>query len=138
MKLKVIAILAAVVVALAISCQSDEQVEFQRYYSAGSLAYASHCQNCHGVKGEGLQGLIPPLTDTIYIKNSKNNLACFLKNGLHGKITVAGRDYEERMPQSGLAPIEIADILTYVVNSFGNKAGMVNVDKVGEDLNNCK
>src|ERR1700742_4423397 len=136
MKLTVIAVLASAVIILAISCQSDEQVEFRRYYSAGSLTYINHCQNCHGAKGEGLGALIPPLTDSVYIKNNKDKLACFLKYSLRGKITISGRDYQERMPQSDLPPIEMANVLTYIANSFGNKSGTINADMVDKDLAN--
>lgn len=124
---------------LAASCQSDEQIEFARYYSGGSVLYISHCQNCHGEKGEGLRDLIPPLTDSTYLSNNRPSLACYLKNGLKGKITVAGRNFEGEMPAANdLSPIEIAKVLTYVTNSFGNKAGLLNLQQVQKDLENCK
>ncbi|MDN5289574.1 MAG: hypothetical protein JWR38_5848 [Mucilaginibacter sp.] len=125
-------------VALIASCQSDEQVEFNRYYSGGSVLYLAHCQNCHGEKGEGLQALIPPLTDSTYLKKNKASLACYLKNGLKGQITIAGRTFEGEMPVSDLSPLEMAKVLTYVTNSFGNKAGVVNLQQVQVDLQKCR
>jgi mono/diheme cytochrome c family protein len=127
-----------ILVALIASCQSDEQVEFNRYYSGGSVLYLAHCQNCHGEKGEGLQALIPPLTDTAYLKKNKKSLACYLKNGLKGEIIVAGRTFEGEMPASDLSPIEMAKVLTYVTNSFGNKTGVVNLQQVQVDLEKCR
>jgi mono/diheme cytochrome c family protein len=125
-------------IALAISCQSDEQVEFNRYYSGGSLVYQIHCENCHGAKGEGLQDLIPPLTDSTYLKSNKTLLACYIKNGLKDKIIVNGRTFEDEMPAaSDLSPIEIAKVLTYITNSFGNKAGLINLQQVEVDLSKC-
>lgn len=126
-------------IVLATSCQSDEQVEFARYYSGGSTLYITHCQNCHGEKGEGLQALIPPLTDSTYLKNNRSSLACYIKNGLKGKITVAGRNFEGEMPAAtDLSPIEIAKVLTYITNSFGNKAGVLNLQHVQADLEKCR
>src|SRR5471030_1233044 len=91
-------LLIAVITAVFISCQSEEQIEFKRYYSAGSLVYQTRCQNCHGAHGEGLQALIPPLTDSIYLKANKEVLACIVKYGLSEKITIKNKVFEEKMP----------------------------------------
>jgi mono/diheme cytochrome c family protein len=123
---------------IAASCQNDGQIEFNRFYSNGSVVYQAHCQNCHGSKGEGLQGLIPSLTDSIYLKKNKNTLACQLNNGLKGKITILNKEFEGEMPASKLSPLEIAQVLTYVTNSFGNKLGTINTDQVNADLAKCK
>jgi mono/diheme cytochrome c family protein len=138
MKLKIIAAIIFVFTALIVSCQSEEAVEYNRYFTAGSLTYQNHCQNCHGAKGEGLVGLIPPLADTAFIKANKTSLACAVKYGLRGKVTVAGRQFQEKMPPSNLPDIEIAYALTYIGNSFGNKLGIIDVEQVGVDLAKCK
>ena len=119
------------------SCQSDEQIEFERYYSAGSLVYQTRCQNCHGAHGEGLQALIPPLTDSIYFKANKEVLACVIKYGLNKKISIKNKAFEEKMPANNLSPIEIANVLTYITNSFGNKSVTVTNQQVEEDLAKC-
>lgn len=127
------------IMAMVASCQSEEQVEFNRYYSGGSVLYLAHCQNCHGEKGEGLQALIPPLTDSVFLKQNRSSLACYLKNGLKGKLSIAGREFEGEMPAAAdLSPIEVAKVLTYVTNSFGNKAGVINLQQVQADLKECK
>ena len=138
MKLKIIGIIAILLVVIGASCQSDDQIECKRYYSGGSLVYQQHCQNCHGDKVQGLSALIPPLTDSIYLKNNKRKLACFIKNGLKGKITVAGRSFDDQMQPDDIAPLEIAKVLTYVTNSFGNKMGTVTLQQVQDDLKNCQ
>jgi mono/diheme cytochrome c family protein len=143
MKLKVVSIagfilLPVVTGMMIVSCQSDAQIEFQRYYSNGNLIYQTHCQNCHGANGEGLQALIPPLNDTSYIKTNKSALACYIKNGVKGKIAISSRNFEGEMPASELAPVEIASVLTFISNSFGNKSGMVKSEQVEEDLKDCK
>ncbi|MGN6638165.1 MAG: c-type cytochrome, partial [Mucilaginibacter sp.] len=97
-----------------ISCENEGSIEFRRYYSSGALVYQSHCQNCHGTKGEGLSALIPPLTDSLYIRNNRSSLPCFVKAGLKGKITVKGKDFEDIMPANDLTPQQIAQVLTYI------------------------
>ena len=120
------------------SCQNEQQVDYNRYYSAGAAVYQSHCQNCHGDKGEGLAALIPPLNDTLFLKTNKHQIACYLENGLKGKITVNNKEFDGVMPSTSLSPIEIAQVLTYVTNSFGNKAGLINNDEVAKDLKGCE
>lgn len=138
MKIKVIGGICLVLVALVYSCQSDGSIEFKQYYSAGSQVYHGHCQNCHGAKGEGLAALIPPLTDTLWIKSNKTTLPCIIQNGLKQKITISGKVFEGEMPASGLTPIEIAQVMTYVTNSFGNKLGVVTGDDMEASLLKCK
>jgi mono/diheme cytochrome c family protein len=138
MKLKIIAGIGVFLFVLIISCQSDQQIEFERYFSAGSLTYQTRCQNCHGANGEGLRGLIPPLTDSLFLKFNKSRLACTVKYGLRGKIIVSGRTFEEKMPPGNLPPIEIANVLTYITNSFGNKLGIINNEQVEGDLAKCR
>ena len=127
------------IMAMIASCQNEDQVEFNRYYSGGSVLYLAHCQNCHGEKGEGLQALIPPLTDSVFLKQNRSSLACYLKSGLKGKLNIAGREFEGEMPAAAdLSPIEVAKVLTYVTNSFGNKLGLINLQQVQADLKNCR
>jgi mono/diheme cytochrome c family protein len=140
MKLRVIAFIAIVLCVIIVSCQSDAEQEFKRYYGAGTLVYKAKCQNCHGEKGEGLSSLIPPLTDTSYLKKNKSQLACFVKYGIKETIiTVNGKAYEGAMPANVDMPaIDVAEVLTYIGNSFGNKMGVITVDEVNADLERCK
>ena len=131
-------ILLTIVVLIA-SCESGQQIEFKRYFTAGREIYLAQCQNCHGESGQGLAALIPPLTDSVYLKANKHLLACYLKNGLKGKITIHGKEFDDQMPaNANLAPIQIAEVLTYITNSFGNKQGLINDDAIEQDLKNCK
>ncbi|RYZ95641.1 MAG: cytochrome c [Sphingobacteriaceae bacterium] len=122
----------------AVSCQSDEQIEYMRYYSGGQALYQANCQNCHGINGEGLSALMPPLSDTAYIRKNKKLLPCYVKNGVSGLLTVNGKFYDNSMPPIGLSDIEIAKVLTYVGNSFGNRVGFIGVEEVEGYLKECK
>lgn len=137
MKFKVIAGICILIFALA-ACQSEADIEYMRYYTAGKLIYQGKCQNCHGGAGQGLQALMPPLTDTVYLHNNKTQLPCIIKNGMKGDISLAGKFYQGEMPPVDLSPVEIAEVLTYVTNSFGNKMGTVTTDAVNADLKGCK
>lgn len=138
MKLGIITGLLVVIAALTYSCQSENEIEFMRYYTSGQQLYTTRCQNCHGAKGEGLAALIPPLTDSVYLKANRPQLACYMQNGLHLPIMVNGKPFNGQMPPSNLSPVEIAEVLTYVENSFGNKLGLHNVEMVNGELKNCE
>lgn len=138
MKLKIIGFISVIVILFIVSCESDESIEFKRYYSTGAQVYQTHCQNCHGAGGEGLSSLIPPLTDSIYLKNNKTALACFVKYGLKGQIAIKGKAFDDAMPANNLSPIEIAQVLTYIGNSFGNKLNTINLQQTERDLSKCK
>jgi len=120
---------------LIVSCQSSEEIQQARYYVNGKMAYETHCQNCHGAKGEGLGLLIPPLTDTTFISNNLNSIAGMIKYGVSGEMTINGKVYNGEMPaETHLTPVEITYIINYIGNSFGNKIGLYTQDQVQRDL----
>ena len=125
-------------VLLIVSCENEHSIEFKRYYSQGAEVYQTHCQNCHGANGQGLSALIPPLNDSVYLKNNKAALACYIRSGLKGVIVVNGKNFDDAMPANELSPMQIAQVLTYVTNSFGNKLGTINDDQVSSSLSVCK
>jgi mono/diheme cytochrome c family protein len=125
-------------IAVVTSCQSENGQLFDRYYTSGSLLYRTHCENCHGLNGEGLGALIPSFQDSAYLKKNINRLPCFIKDGLADTITIAGKKFNTKMPaQNNLSAIEVAEILTYVTNSFGNKLGVIEAPKVNADWASC-
>lgn len=122
---------------LIISCQSAEEIQYARYYVNGKLAYETHCQNCHGAKGEGLGMLIPPLTDTTYIRDNLSDLAGIIKFGMTGEVIINGKVYNGEMPaETHLTPVEITYIINYIGNSFGNQIGSYSQEQVMLDLAN--
>jgi mono/diheme cytochrome c family protein len=113
-------------IALFQSCSSEQQLDYQRYYVNGKRLYEQNCQNCHGAKGEGLGKLYPALTDTLSLANQRNTLACIIRNGIN-----------EMPANTSLADIEIAQVIVYVTNSFGNKQGFYEQERVKLDLEGC-
>ncbi|GGH06051.1 c-type cytochrome [Mucilaginibacter phyllosphaerae] len=139
MKFKVIVFTAIMLCVIIVSCQSDAEQEFKRYYTGGAVIYKDKCQNCHGNNGEGLSAMIPPLTDTAYLKKKRTVLSCLVKYGIKETIvTINGKAYEGTMPANvDMPPIEIAKVLTYIGNSFGNKMGTIAVEEVNSNLEKC-
>jgi nitrite reductase (NO-forming) len=87
----------------------------------GKELYSLYCQSCHMEKGEGVEGLYPPLAKTSYLKNTRKIIDIILK-GQFGEVIVNGKKYNTDMPaQAYLTDEQIADILTYIRSSWGNK-----------------
>lgn len=99
---------------------------------AGKTLFMGTCSTCHMADGVGLGGVFPPLAKSDYIKKSTNDhLAGVVLNGLHGPITVNGVEYNSVMPpMSQLTDDEVANILTYVLNTWDNKGGRLSRDDV--------
>lgn len=121
------------------ACSNEQALNYQRYFVNGKGLYEKNCQNCHGSKGEGLGKLYPPLTDTISLTKNKAMLACIIKNGISAKKSDKVNAFTSEMPgNSALADIDIAQIIVYVTNSYGNNQGYYDQAQVGVDLKNCK
>ena len=120
------------------ACQSPEEINYARYYTNGKKLYDQYCQNCHNTDGLGLGTLIPPLTDTTFIKKNREVIACIIKYGLSDSIKVNGKNYKEVMPANPELPdLDIAALVTYITNTFGNKQGLYDVSNAGSDLKRC-
>ncbi len=121
-----------------LSCQDEDVINYKRYYVNGKRLYENHCQSCHGSQGEGLGTLYPPLTDSTYLIKNKSKLACIIKYGQRGKITINNVDFDGEMPDNkALADIDIAQIIVYVTNSFGNNQYFYDAAQVPSDLKIC-
>jgi len=89
----------------------------------GKDLYVTYCQNCHSADGNGQPGAMPPLANADYMKNSAKTLINVILQGQSGEVTVNGTTYNNPMPaQSYLTDDQIADILNYTKNTWGNKS----------------
>lgn len=121
------------------ACQSEDQLTYARYYVNGKVLYETHCQNCHAADGSGLKNLYPALTDTLFLKENKTNLACIIKYGLNQKLIINGKTYEEKMPGNDrLSDIDVTQLLVYISNSFGNNLGSFDMQEVSKQLKSCR
>jgi nitrite reductase (NO-forming) len=100
----------------------------------GKNLYAANCLACHMAEGQGVMGAFPPLAKADFLKARADKGVGIIINGLTGKIKVNGKDYDSVMPQLALTDDEIASVLTFVNNSWGNENGVV----TGEDVLNVR
>ncbi|MGI4763325.1 MAG: c-type cytochrome [Janthinobacterium lividum] len=97
----------------------------------GAVVYKNVCITCHQADGGGVPNMNPPLIKTTYVLGDKARLAHIVLAGLAEPIEINGDDYKQHMPaQAYLTDQQVADVLTYVRNSFGNKASAVQVAEV--------
>ncbi len=97
---------------------------------AGQKLFAGTCSVCHQSNGEGLAQVFPPLAKSEFLADRNKTIAVVL-NGLTGPVTVRGATYNSVMPpMSQLNDDEVANILTYVLNSWGNPGGRVSAAEV--------
>lgn len=88
----------------------------------GKKVYANNCMNCHMEDGKGLEGAFPPVAQSDYLKRPSKDLIEVILKGQSGEIKVNGVVYNGMMPaQDYLSDEEIADVLNYINNSWGNK-----------------
>jgi nitrite reductase (NO-forming) len=76
-------------------------------------------------KGEGLEGVYPPLAKSDYLMADKKRSIIQILKGVTGPMTVNRVDYDGEMNAFDLSDSEVSDVLNYVRNSFGNKGGAV-------------
>jgi mono/diheme cytochrome c family protein len=115
------------------------QSSFQKSKAAGEKVYTKFCISCHQADGGGVPHLTPPLINTSYVLGDKQALINILLNGLKN-VDIDEETYSNPMPPLGgiLKDQQIADVLTYVRSSFGNKASAVTVAEVKEARSKVK
>jgi nitrite reductase (NO-forming) len=98
---------------------------------AGARVYASTCQACHQPGGRGLPHAFPPLAGSDFLMADKDRAIGIVLGGLKGHVTVNGEGFDSMMPpQSHLPDQDIANVLTYVRGSWGNKGDAVTRQEV--------
>lgn len=103
---------------------------------AGQQLFTGTCSVCHQANGEGLPGVFPPLAKSDLIAADPKRAIAILLHGLSGKITVNGKEYDSVMPpMSQLNDDEIANILTFVLNAWGNPGGRIDAAEVAKARN---
>ena len=120
-----------------ISC-STKNTKYQQYFAQGEVLYEKNCSNCHQKNGKGLGLVYPPLAPSDYFEKNFNTSLCFMKYGAKGEIIVNGKNFNKPMPGvPSLTELEIAEIATYINNSWGKKNGIVEISLVTSALNDC-
>jgi nitrite reductase (NO-forming) len=100
---------------------------------AGGVLYNGTCSVCHQQNGEGLANVFPPLASSDYLMADTDRAIEIVLNGLAGPVTVNDTDFNSVMPpMSQLNDDEIANILTFTLNSWGNEGDVVSSSMVAE------
>jgi nitrite reductase (NO-forming) len=118
-------------VAAAAEAKAAGKLTKEQQIAAGAVLFKGTCSVCHQDNGQGLPDVFPPLAKSDYLLKDPKHAIEVALNGLTGKITVNGKTYDSVMPpMSQLNDDEIANILTYVLNSWGNDGGVVSKEQV--------
>jgi mono/diheme cytochrome c family protein len=101
------------------------QVPTQTSIARGKSVYMEQCLSCHQADAGGVQGMNPSLIKSKFVLGGKSALVKIVLNGLSG-VEIDGDSYNGVMaPHADLTDLQIADVLTYVRNNFGNKASAI-------------
>lgn len=107
---------------IAVSAQKPQPAPKQK----GAALYKQYCLSCHQANGTGVPRMNPPLVKTSYVSGDKKKLISWVLQGSIEHVDIDGEAYSNNMPaQNYLSDQQIADILTYVRSSFGNKSSAV-------------
>ncbi|WPP51237.1 c-type cytochrome [Catalinimonas niigatensis] len=105
--------------------------DLQKNVLAGQKLYNTFCATCHQQNGRGAIGRFPPLAATDWVSGDKERLINIVLNGLEGSIEVNGELYNSVMPQHRfLSDEEIAEILSFIRQNFGNNASVISAEEV--------
>ena len=110
-----------------VSAQSSLKTQIEN----GQKVYQRNCLTCHQANGGGVPKLNPPLITAAFVKGDKKKLIQWVLLGSVEKVPIDGKYYSNNMPpQATLKDNEIADVLTYIRNSFKNKASVITATDV--------
>lgn len=126
--MKIIVLIAGIMVTANLWAQTPaEKISIEK----GKAVYEMYCLACHQADGSGVPDLNPPLIKTKWTQGDKKTIINVVLKGLDQEIEVDGETYANVMPSMAhLTDEEIADVLTFVRNNFGNKASSITVKDV--------
>jgi nitrite reductase (NO-forming) len=100
---------------------------------AGQVLFTGTCSVCHQANGQGIPNVFPPLAKSDLLAATPARIVEIMLHGLNGKVTVNGTDYNSVMPpMTQLTDDEVANIGTFVLNSWGNPGGQIHKDEVAK------
>ena len=113
----------------------QQQIDAGKEVYMKAAAGGGMCFTCHQPNGEGLAGQFPPLAGSDWVLGDKERLIKISMYGLMGEIEVNGVKYNNVMAPPGIPPgsltdDQIANVLTYIRNDWGNSASAVSAEEV--------
>jgi nitrite reductase (NO-forming) len=103
----------------------NENLTKDQQIALGKNIFENNCLACHQANGKGIPSAFPPVAESDFL-NADHDLAInIVLHGRSGPIVVNGETYDSVMPAIALNNGQVANVLTYVLNSFGNKGGQI-------------
>jgi mono/diheme cytochrome c family protein/glucose/arabinose dehydrogenase len=106
----------------------------QKQIERGAAVYQSVCGLCHQPTGYGVPNVAPPLAESTWVTGEPERLIRIALQGLYGEIEVNGHKWNLAMPGQGMNPLlddaKLADVLSYIRNSWGNEARVIKAAQV--------
>jgi mono/diheme cytochrome c family protein len=96
------------------------QTSLEKSMERGGAVYTDFCMQCHMANGKGIPGNFPPLAGSNWLTEKRTESIHSVKFGQSGEIVVNGVTYDGIMAPMGLSDEEIADVMNYIMNSWGN------------------
>lgn len=109
----------------------QEKTELQISVQRGKNIYSGFCMQCHLPDGKGVPGNFPPLAGSDWLTDKRSESISAVKFGQTGEIIVNGVKYNNVMAPMGLSDEEVANVMNYIMNSWGNtQEQMVTTEEV--------
>ena len=96
----------------------------------GKVIYTKTCVACHQAQGQGMEGAFPPLAKSDFLNADVDRAIDIVLHGKQGEVTVNGKKYNSVMTPQPLSVQEVADVLTYVYNTWDNSKKVVTPEMV--------
>jgi len=90
--------------------------------AAGKIFFTQNCKACHQEDGNGIKGVFPPLAKSDFLLGDRKRAIRTVMYGLDGKVTVNGNEFNGVMPALGLDDEDLANVLSFISNNWGNSA----------------
>ena len=113
----------------AVAAPKGVQTKDQRI-AEGKKIFNQSCFACHQANGMGLPGIFPPLANSDYLNADHNRAIGVIINGQEGEIVVNGVKYNQVMPPQILNDDDVANVMTFILNSWGNSGDMITPEQV--------
>jgi mono/diheme cytochrome c family protein len=118
---------------LLLSCgDSKSDQELAASLKQGARVYRSKCLTCHMANGKGVPSVYPPLAGSDYLLADQERAIRQILYGAQGEMIVNGQIYNGLMPAPNLSDQETADVLNYILNSWGNQSEIVTAPEVAK------
>lgn len=118
--------------------KGGSSIKFEQYYLQGKQLYENRCSNCHQKNGQGLGLVYPPLDTSDFMDSHFEQVICLIDNGKSGELLVNGKNFNKKMPGiPSLTDLEIAEISTYIYNTWSHQRDLIDVKEVTTILSKC-